>query len=154
MILPALILILMVAGLLAWFTGKRNAMLPRIISLAAILTDAVLLMITLSQGQPGGQNTWLIDYKAGWIPQFGISLHLAMDGLSLLLVALTLFIGLISVIISWKEISERTGFFHFNLLWILAGIIGVFLSLDLFLFYFFWELMLVPMYFLISDLGA
>ena len=69
------------------------------------------------------------------------------------MVGLTLFIGLIAVIVSWKEIRERVGFFHFNLLWMLAGITGVFLALDLFLFYFFWELMLVPMYFMIGIYG-
>ena len=88
-----------------------------------------------------------------WIPQLGIGFHLAMDGLSLLLVALTLFLGIISVVCSWTEVRERVGFFHLNLLWILAGILGVFLALDLFLFYFFWELMLVPMYFLINIWG-
>ena len=58
-----------------------------------------------------------------------------------------------SVVCSWNEIQERVGFFHFNLHVVLAGIIGVFLALDLFLFYFFWELMLVPMYFLIGIWG-
>jgi NADH-quinone oxidoreductase subunit M len=72
---------------------------------------------------------------------------------SLLLAALTIFLGIISVLCSWTEIRERVGFFHFNLLWILAGILGVFMALDLFLFYFFWELMLVPMYFLINIWG-
>ena len=80
-------------------------------------------------------------------------MHLALDGLSLLMLILTFFLGIISVIISWKEINSKVGFFHFNLLLILSGIIGVFLSLDLFLFYFFWELMLVPMYFLIGIWG-
>jgi NADH-quinone oxidoreductase subunit M len=73
--------------------------------------------------------------------------------LSLVLVALTLFLGIISVICSWTEIRERVGFFHMNLLWVLSGILGVFMALDLFLFYFFWELMLVPMYFLINIWG-
>ena len=50
---------------------------------------------------------------------------------------LTFFIGILAILISWKEIKEKVGFFHFNLLIILAGIVGVFLSLDLFLFYFF-----------------
>jgi len=98
-------------------------------------------------------NKWLIDIQYEWIPQFGIGLHFALDGLSLLMLMLTFFLGIISVLISWKEINTRVGFFHFNLLLILAGIAGVFLSLDLFLFYFFWELMLVPMYFLIGIWG-
>ena len=66
---------------------------------------------------------------------------------------LTLFLGIVSVLASWTEITEAVGFFHLNLLWILAGIAGVFLALDLFLFYFAWELMLVPMYFLIAIWG-
>jgi len=88
-----------------------------------------------------------------WIPAFGIGFHLALDGLSLLLLVLTYLIGILAVLISWREISYRTGFFHFNILWILAGITGVFLSMDLFLFYFFWEVMLIPMYFLIGIWG-
>jgi NADH-quinone oxidoreductase subunit M len=76
-----------------------------------------------------------------------------MDGLSMVLAALTLFLGIVAVICSWTEIRERVGFFHLNLLWIISGILGVFLALDLFLFYFFWELMLVPMYFLINIWG-
>src|SRR6185437_15848182 len=79
--------------------------------------------------------------------------HLGMDGLSLILVILTGFLGVFSVAASWNGIQKNVGLFHFNLLWVLAGIIGVFLSLDLFLFYFFWELMLIPMYFLIAVWG-
>ena len=60
---------------------------------------------------------------------------------------------MLSVLISWNQVRERIGFYHFNLLWILAGITGVFLAMDLFLFYFFWEVMLVPMYFLIGIWG-
>jgi NADH-quinone oxidoreductase subunit M len=66
---------------------------------------------------------------------------------------LTFFIGILAILISWKEIRINTGFFHFNILWILSGITGVFLSMDLFLFYFFWEVMLIPMYFIIGIWG-
>src|ERR1017187_5483484 len=92
---------------------------------------------------------------ADWalIPQFGIRFHLALDGLSLLLLMLTFFLGILSVLASWNEIIKAVGFFHLNLLWILAGIAGVFLAVNLFLLYFAWELMLVPMYFLISIWG-
>jgi len=99
------------------------------------------------------QGQWIIDFRHAWIPQLGIGIHLALDGLSLILVTLTAFIGIVAVVSSWSEIRERIGFFHVNLMFIIAGILGVFLSLDLFLFYFFWELMLVPMYFLISIWG-
>jgi NADH-quinone oxidoreductase subunit M len=153
MILLSLVLILLVGGILAWISGKWSDLMPRIISLIALSVDLILLIIIYHGQTVGGNNDWWIDYNTDWIPTFGISLHLAIDGLSMLLLLLTMFIGLVSVLISWNEIREKTGFFHFNILWILSGITGVFLSMDLFLFYFFWELMLIPMYFLISIWG-
>jgi len=148
-----MILILISGGILAGITGKRSQLLPRIISLTALGADLILLLWIWNSHTNPAQNNWWIDYKLNWVPTLGIGLHLAIDGLSLILLFLTILIGFVSVLISWKEIHEKTGFFHFNLLWILAGIAGVFLSLDLFLFYFFWELMLVPMYFLINIWG-
>jgi NADH-quinone oxidoreductase subunit M len=152
MILIYLIVILLTGAFLSWFTGKSNPVWSRIISLAALSIDLIIIILFVLQSSPA-EKDWLIDIKFNWIPQFGIGIHLALDGLSLVMLILTFFLGIISVIISWKEIDSRVGFFHFNLLLILAGITGVFLSLDLFLFYFFWELMLVPMYFLIGIWG-
>jgi NADH-quinone oxidoreductase subunit M len=147
----------MLGGAAAWIADRFNKHYARNISLVAVLiafavamgyTAANYVQITSSNA-----SLWLIDYKLSWIPAFGISFHLAMDGLSLIMVLLTLFLGVLSVLISWKEIKDRTGFYYFNLLWILAGIIGVFTAVDLFLFYFFWEIMLIPMYFLIGIWG-
>lgn len=153
MILFWLVLILLTGGLIAWIAGRWNPIFSRLISLIAISID-LLLVVSIYLNRGGySHSPWLIDFKTSWIPSFGISLHLSLDGLSLILLLLTFFLGIVSVIISWKEINEREGFFHFNILWILAGITGVFLSMDLFLFYFFWELMLVPMYFLIGIWG-
>jgi NADH-quinone oxidoreductase subunit M len=76
-----------------------------------------------------------------------------MDGLSLLLIVLSNFLGLMAVIVSWRGIQEKIGFFHANLLWEVAALCGVFLALDLFLFYVFWEVLLIPLYFLISIWG-
>jgi NADH-quinone oxidoreductase subunit M len=152
MILVYLLAILITGAILALVTGKQNAVWPRIISLVALSIDLILIIASVYR-PVSSENKWLIDFKLSWIPEFGISLHLALDGLSLVMLLLTFFLGIIAVIISWKEINSKVGFFHFNLLLILAGIIGVFLSLDLFLFYFFWELMLVPMYFLIGIWG-
>ncbi len=152
MILIYLIVILLAGAFLAWFTGKRNPVWSRIISLAVLSIDLILIL-WFALNTSGMGKSWLANVRLDWIPALGISLHLALDGLSLVMLILTFFLGIISVIISWKEIDTRVGFFHFNLLLILAGITGVFLSLDLFLFYFFWELMLVPMYFLIGIWG-
>ncbi len=157
MMLTWLIAIPLIGGIVAWIAGKTSNLWPRIISLLAIGIDFILVVyfwlthlpeITIAE-----TGSWLAEINAEWIPQFGIGFHLAMDGLSLLLIMLTAFLGIISVLTSWSEIQERIGFFHFNLMWILAGIIGVFLALDLFLFYFFWEVMLIPMYFLIGIWG-
>ena len=152
MILIFIIVILLAGAFLAWITGKQNPVWPRMISLIALTIDLIIIMLYVFRSIPSDKD-WLIDIKLNWIPEFGISLHLALDGLSLVMLILTFFLGIIAVIISWKEIDSKVGFFHFNLLLILAGITGVFLSLDLFLFYFFWELMLVPMYFLIGIWG-
>ena len=151
MILIYLLVILLAGAFLAWITGKSHHVLPRIISLVVLSIDLIIVLHYLQSAH--SDKDWLVDVKLDWIPALGISLHLALDGLSLVMLILTFFLGIISVIISWKEIDSKTGFFHFNLLLILAGITGVFLSLDLFLFYFFWELMLVPMYFLIGIWG-
>jgi NADH-quinone oxidoreductase subunit M len=153
MILVYLIVILLVGGVLSWISGRWSNVLPRVVSLVAVVIDFVITITLIGQHQVVNEKQWMIDYSLKWIPHFGINLHLALDGLSLLLLLLTFFLGLLSILISWKEINEKIGFFHFNLLWTLSGIVGVFLSLDLFLFYFFWELMLVPMYFLIGIWG-
>ncbi len=81
---------------------------------------------------------------------WGINIQFALDGMSLLMVVLTAILGILAVLSSWSENQPSQGAFHFNLLWILAGVMGVFLATDLFLFFFFWEMMLIPMYFLIS----
>jgi len=144
-------------GLLAWAAGKWNAPAARWISAAALGGDFGLVVYAWVAGAgraaAGGAGPWLHEADFSWIPRFGIRFHLAMDGLSLVLVALTVFLGFLAVLASWTGITRRVGFFHFNLLFVLAGIAGVFLAADFFLFYFFWELMLVPMYFLIGIWG-
>ena len=156
MILAYLIIVAAAGGLLAWLVGCWSTIWPRWISLAALSIDLVWAAFFWTQQLSHPQavvGPWLVELSLPWIPQFGISFHLAIDGLSLLLVLLTLLLGIMSVAASWTEIQDRVGFFHFNLMWVLAGILGVFLAMDLFLFYFFWELMLVPMYFLIAIWG-
>ncbi len=155
MILLWIIFILMAGGVLAGIVARWSSLGCRIIALASVtLNMALITWIWINQAvslQPG--TTWITDINLPWIPSFGISFHLALDGLSLLMLALTFFIGIFAVLLSWNEIQSRIGFFHFNLLWVLAGIAGVFVTMDLFLLYFFWEVMLIPMYFLIGIWG-
>jgi NADH-quinone oxidoreductase subunit M len=147
-----LILIPLSAGLLAWIASKWSVLACRWISLVALLLSLILsvgLWLNYTPGEPG----WIATFSVEWIPSFGINFDLALDGLSLLMLMLTFLLGAVGVLTSWNEIQYRPGFFHFNLLWVLAGITGVFLTMDLFLFYFFWEVMLIPMYFLIGIWG-
>jgi NADH-quinone oxidoreductase subunit M len=162
MIMINLILILLVGGLLAMVSERLGKNVPRIVALGIVLIDLVYLLSQLSgmsdltQLQapiPSDPGTWLMHFKAEWIPAFGISLELALDGISLLMVTLTLVLGAIAVSASWTDIKIRRGFFEANLLWTLAGVLGVFMALDLFLFFLFWEVMLIPMYFMIAIWG-
>ncbi len=158
MILVWLIGILIVGGLLAGLAGRWHPNAARWITLAALAADLVIGIALWSRMPPGaaqlpGPGSWTAEVHLAWIPSLGIGFHLGMDGLSYLMVMLTVVLGFLAVGVSWTEITDRVGFFHLNLLFILAGVMGVFLALDLFLFYFFWELMLVPMYFLIVIWG-
>ena len=157
MILVMMIGILMAAGLLSWLVSRWNIHASKWISLIAVTVDFILVCNLWAQHSgniPIGGSAWLFDYHIKWIPDFGIGFHLALDGLSLVLLLLTFFLGILSVLCSWNEISEKIGFYYFNLLWTLAGISGVFVAMDLFLFYFFWEVMLIPMFFLIGIWGG
>src|SRR5258707_11217488 len=91
---------------------------------------------------------------ADWIPSIGAKYHLGIDGISLLLVMLTTFLGMIAILSSWSAIHLRTKEYYILLLLLQVGMIGVFVSLDFFLFYFFLEVMLVAMYFLIGVWGS
>ncbi len=150
MILLLLIAIPLIGGLVAWAAGRWSATAPRWIALAATAAP-LLLALSLWGTEPDGR--WMMSWEAAWIPAAGIDFYLAIDGLSLLLVLLTFVLGVLAVGVSWPNIKTRPGFFYFNLLWILAGTTGVFIALDLFLFFFCWELMVLPMYFLIGIWG-
>lgn len=162
MILVWFIVILLAGGLLALLIGQWNRALCRWISLISVLANFILaIAFWLNNPITNNSltnnlttNSWITAFRSDWLPSFGIGFHVAADGLSLLMLLLTFFLGTLAVLCSWNEIRERSGFYYFNLLWILAGITGVFMAVDLFLFYFFWELMLIPMYFLIGIWGS
>src|SRR6266568_3552923 len=96
---------------------------------------------------------YLLLEDAPWIPSFGIRYTLGLDGISLLMVMLTSFTFCVALAVSWNAIKERAVLFLTLLLVMESGIMGVFLSLDLALFYLFWEIMLIPMFFLIGIWG-
>jgi NADH-quinone oxidoreductase subunit M len=89
-----------------------------------------------------------------WINTFGINYHMGIDGISLLLIVLTTLLTVLSILASWKSITTGVKGFFISMLLLETGMIGVFCALDLFLFYIFWEVMLIPMYFLIGMWGG
>ncbi|MBS1190411.1 MAG: dehydrogenase subunit [Rhodocyclaceae bacterium] len=152
MILLAIVALPLLAGILAWGAERFGPAAPRWLAAAALAADAALVLWLWVWPAPG-TGSWVAEAIMPWMPRFGIAFHLAADGLSLLMLLLSALLGVAAVACSWTEIRERVGFFHFCLLWSLAGAMGVFLAMDLFLFFFFWEAMLVPMYFLIAIWG-
>jgi NADH-quinone oxidoreductase subunit M len=88
-----------------------------------------------------------------WIPDWGISYAVGVDGITILLILLTTFLLPISVLVSWEQINTKERAYYAMLLVLITGILGVFVALDLFLFYVFWEVTLIPMYFLIGVWG-
>ena len=94
------------------------------------------------------------EERRTWIEAFGISYHVGVDGISLLLVLLTTFLMPIAVGASWTYIQTRVKAYHALLLLLATGMLGVFVALDLFVFYVFWEMMLIPMYFVIGIWGG
>jgi NADH-quinone oxidoreductase subunit M len=89
-----------------------------------------------------------------WIKQFGISYFMGIDGISLFLILLTTFLTVLSVLACWKDITHMVKEFMICILFLSTGMIGVFCALDLFLFYVFWEVMLIPMYLIIGIWGS
>jgi NADH-quinone oxidoreductase subunit M len=154
MILIWMICILLAGGILCWLIAQRSPVLAKWTALLTVTADLLMACWLFRVYQAFPDNTsWFINYQTDWIPALGISFHVAMDGFSHVLLLLTFFLGILAVLCSWKEIREKTGFYFFNLLWTLAGISGVFIAMDMVLFYFCWEVMLIPMYFLITIWG-
>jgi len=112
-----------------------------------------VLSLLLIPGVPLGSGTYHLEEFHPWIASPPIQYHLGVDGISLFLVILTTFLTPISILASWTSIQARVKEFFVMLLLLEVGIVGVFLSLNLFLFFLFWEVMLIPMYFLIGIWG-
>jgi NADH-quinone oxidoreductase subunit M len=97
---------------------------------------------------------WQQRVDVAWIPSWGVRFTLGLDGIALMMVLLTTFIMLLAAYGSWTSVREKTASYYALLLVLTTGMLGVFMSLDLFLFYAMWEIMLVPMYFIIGIWGG
>jgi NADH-quinone oxidoreductase subunit M len=154
-----IIVSLMAGGLLAMALGQKSAQASRLAALAGLVVATILffplLMLAISEtgSGTGAGAIWLSQTSIEWIPRFGIRLLFAVDGIGVVLIGLTLLLGYVSLLSAWSEITNRCGFFYFCLLFTLAGVVGVFSALDLFLFFVFWEVMLIPMFLIITIWG-
>ena len=118
-----------------------------------VATFEFLLSLLLIPGVPLGSSGYRLELNIPWITSPPIHYHMGVDGLSVFLVILTTFLTPISIVASWNSINHRVKEFFIALLMLEVGVVGVFLSLDLFLFFLFWEIMLIPMALLIGIWG-
>ncbi|MBE2201379.1 MAG: NADH-quinone oxidoreductase subunit M [Anaerolinea sp.] len=113
----------------------------------------VLSLVVLRRFEPAISGLQIID-RIPWIPSWGIEYHMGVDGLSILMILLTTFISMLAIASSWTAITMQVKQYYIFMLLLEAGMLGVFLAQDLFLFYIFWEFTLIPMYFLIGIWGG
>ncbi len=152
-ILTTLLVIPIIGAIILLFINKnRHKAIMQIATLFAFITFLVSIPLALKfdKSTPAMQFVEKVD----WIKSIGVSYFLGIDGISILLVLLTTLLSFIAVLSSWTAITERRKEYYIFLLILETGMLGVFMALDFFLFYLFWEVMLVPMYFLIGVWGG
>jgi NADH-quinone oxidoreductase subunit M len=129
---------------------------PSAYKLTALVTTIITLAIAIYLATQYDSNTAGFQFQenVSWIPSLGISYHLGIDGISLLLILLTTLLSAVAILGTWNSIKDRGLAFFISLLILETGMLGVFVSMDLFLFYVFWEIQLIPMYFIIGLWGG
>jgi len=151
-ILSIITFIPLAGALLLIFINKDKENLLRTIALILTLVTFVISLSLYFNFDDKNPDPQLVE-KSAWIG-YGIDYHIGVDGISLFLVLLTTFLMPIAILSSWKYIGKRVKEYMIFMLLLETGIIGVFISMNLFLFYVFWEITLVPMYFLIGIWGG
>lgn len=150
--LTSLVVIPVVGAVLTLLARRSGDAAVRYLALAVSLVAFGVSLIVWAAFDPTNGGYQLVEQYA-WLPDFGVSYHVGIDGITLWLVILTTFLTPIALLCSWESVDERVAEFSFFMLLLEAAMIGVFISLDLFLFYVFWDAMLIPMYFLIGIWG-
>ena len=152
--LLSLILFTPLAGaILLLFVGKQN---ENLIKWIANVTVALGFLVSLPLWfwYDSSNPEWQFVERADWIPSIGAEYFLGIDGFSMMLILLATLMGVIAVLSSWNAIHMRVKEYYIFLLLLQTGMIGAFVALDFLLFFLFWEVMLVPMYFLIGIWGS
>lgn len=152
-ILTYLLAIPLVGGLLLLMINNKQEKLIKSFAIA-VSTLTFLLSLFLYIGFDKSAIGYQFSIQQLWIPSLHVSYHVGIDGISLLLILLTTFITPLALLSSWNSIGNKVKEFNFFVLFLEVGMLGVFVSLDLFMFYIFWEAMLIPMYFIIGIWGG
>ncbi len=135
-----------------FFPREKAAAIRNFTLIVSLITLALSLWLLPAFDANNVRMQFVEQYT--WIPSIGVTYFMGLDGISILLILLTTLLSSISILCSYKAIGEREKEYYISLLILETGMLGVFVSLDLFLFYIFWEVMLVPMYFLIGIWGG
>ncbi|MCP4174973.1 MAG: NADH-quinone oxidoreductase subunit M, partial [Fuerstiella sp.] len=151
-LLSAIIFLPALGALLLAFLDSRAVVQIRAIALGFTVATFVLTLMLWGQFKYAEAGMQMLVVKE-WIPTWNVYYRLGVDGISLPLVILTSFVTMLAAVASWSINKQHKGYFILFLL-LETGMLGVFLSLDFFLFFVFWEVMLLPMYFLIGVWGG
>jgi NADH-quinone oxidoreductase subunit M len=154
-LLTAIVFFPLVGSLVLPLAGRGGrSHLVRRLALGISLVEFILTLALWARFDPSASAPeFQLVERYSWIPAFGISYHVGVDGISLLLILLTAFLTPLALLSSWGSIERSVAAFSFFMLALESAMLGVFVSLDLFLFYLFWDAMLIPMYFLIGIWG-
>jgi NADH-quinone oxidoreductase subunit M len=152
-LLTYLLLTPIIGSILILFIKDNQVKIIRWVGLGVSLIAFAISMLIYSQFD-SSFSTFQFIHKVQWVESLNISYLVGIDGISLLMIVLTTFLTPLTLISSWKSITKKVRLFTFFMLFLEAGMLGVFISLDLFLFYVFWEAMLIPMYFIIGVWGG
>ena len=158
-ILPVLLLLPVVGGALVWAhgavagQGDGASMTARRITLAVLVLECVLSLGLWWSHDRANANGQAI-FAAPWIESWGVRFTLGIDGLSVMMVLLTTFLMPLAILGGWTSVKRKVHAYHALMLILTSGMLGVFVAKDLFLFYVMWEVMLIPMYFIIGIWGG
>jgi len=152
-LLTYLLAVPIIGSMLLLFINKEKAQLIKYVGLIVSLIAFIISLIIYFDFNDQSSEFQFV-HKVNWISGLNISYHVGIDGLSMLLILLTTFLTPLTLISSWSSIKNKVKEFTFFMLFLELGMLGVFASLDMFLFYVFWEAMLIPMYFIIGIWGG
>src|SRR5688572_13830315 len=140
------------ALVILFFINKNSTGAIRVVATATVVIDFIVSLYLWFYFNPN--KLFQFEFKVEWIRALGVDYHFGVDGIAILLILMTTFFGIIGVVSSFSAIHHREKEYYTLLLMLQTGMIGTFCALDFFLFYVFWEIMLVPMYFIIGIWGG